>query len=126
MPRYLITGGAGFIGSNLAHALVERGESVRILDDFSTARPVNLAGIEHRVEVLRGDLRDPEAVARAVQRGYFRGETVRRLLDEHVTERGNWHYLLWTLLMLELWHRTYIDGDGALAGQRQAAAVAAH
>jgi len=67
VPRYLITGGAGFIGSNLAHALVERGESVRILDDFSTARPVNLAGIEHRVEVLRGDLRDPEAVARAVE-----------------------------------------------------------
>ncbi|MBS1117281.1 MAG: UDP-glucose 4-epimerase, partial [candidate division NC10 bacterium] len=38
MPRYLITGGAGFIGSNIAHVLVGRGESVRILDDFSTGR----------------------------------------------------------------------------------------
>ena len=67
MPRYLITGGAGFIGSNLAHALVERGESVRILDDFSTGRPQNLRGIEERLEILRGDLRDPAAVAQAVR-----------------------------------------------------------
>ena len=67
MPRYLITGGAGFIGANLAHALVVRGESVRILDDFSSGRIENLRGIEERVEILRGDLRDPEAVSRAVQ-----------------------------------------------------------
>ncbi|HYL82346.1 MAG TPA: NAD-dependent epimerase/dehydratase family protein, partial [Candidatus Acidoferrum sp.] len=67
MPRYLITGGAGFIGSNLAHALAARGESVRILDDFSTGRPQNLQGIENRVEIVRGDLRDPDAVARAVR-----------------------------------------------------------
>jgi nucleoside-diphosphate-sugar epimerase len=67
MPRYLITGGAGFIGANLAHALVARGESVRILDDFSTGRPENLRGIEDRIEILRGDLCDPAIVARAVQ-----------------------------------------------------------
>jgi UDP-glucose 4-epimerase len=67
MPRYLITGGAGFIGANLAHALVARGEPVRILDDFSTGRPENLGGIEDRIEILRGDLRDPAAVARAVR-----------------------------------------------------------
>ncbi len=67
MARYLITGGAGFIGSNLAHALVARGESVRILDDFSTGRPQNLLGIERQIEIVRGDLRDPAAVARAVQ-----------------------------------------------------------
>ena len=66
MPRYLITGGAGFIGANLAHALVARGESVRILDDFSTGRPQNLHGIEDRIEVVRGDIRDPKVVARAV------------------------------------------------------------
>lgn len=67
MQRYLITGGAGFIGSNLAQALVARGESVRILDDFSTGRSQNLHGIEDRIEIVRGDLRDPEAVARAVR-----------------------------------------------------------
>jgi len=67
MPRFLITGGAGFIGSNLAHALVARGESVRVLDDFSTGRMQNLRGIEERIDIVRGDLRDPAAVARAVQ-----------------------------------------------------------
>lgn len=67
MPRFLITGGAGFIGGNLAHALVARGESVRILDDFSTGRAQNLQGIAERIEVVRGDLRDPATVAGAVK-----------------------------------------------------------
>jgi UDP-glucose 4-epimerase len=67
MPSYLITGGAGFIGANLAHALVARGEPVRILDDFSTGRAKNLRGIESRIELLRGDIRDPAIMARAVQ-----------------------------------------------------------
>jgi UDP-glucose 4-epimerase len=66
MARYLITGGAGFIGANLAHALVARGETVRILDDFSTGRPENLRGIEDRIEILRGDIRDPGTMSRAV------------------------------------------------------------
>lgn len=42
-------------------------------------------------------------------RGYFRRGSVARLLDEHVTNKGHWHYQLWNLLMLELWHRTFID-----------------
>ncbi len=67
MPRYLITGGAGFIGANLAHALVARGQSVRILDDFSTGRLRNLHGIEDRIEILRGDIRDPAVVNEAVR-----------------------------------------------------------
>jgi UDP-glucose 4-epimerase len=66
MARYLITGGAGFIGANLAHALVARDETVRILDDFSTGRPENLRGIEDRIEILRGDIRDPGTMSRAV------------------------------------------------------------
>jgi asparagine synthase (glutamine-hydrolysing) len=75
---------------------------------------------------LRHELRDLATetllAPRALQRGYFQPETVRRLLDEHVRGVAGWHYPLWTLLMLELWHRTYIDGDGALAGMRRAAA----
>ena len=67
MARYLITGGVGFIGSNLAHTLVARRESVRILDDFSSGRSKNLDGIQDRVEIVRGDLRDPVVVARAVE-----------------------------------------------------------
>jgi asparagine synthase (glutamine-hydrolysing) len=56
--------------------------------------------------------------SRSTSRGYFRPDTVRRMLNEHVQQRASWHYLLWTLLMLELWHRTYIDGDGELSRQR--------
>jgi asparagine synthase (glutamine-hydrolysing) len=47
---------------------------------------------------------------RAVQRGWFRGETVRRMLDDHVAGRAYHHPRLWALLVLELWHRTFIDG----------------
>ena len=48
---YLITGIAGFIGSSLAHALLERGETVRGIDNFSTGRGENLADIAGRVDV---------------------------------------------------------------------------
>jgi asparagine synthase (glutamine-hydrolysing) len=49
--------------------------------------------------------------SRCLGRGYFRPETLQRLLDQHVHRKVNWHYLLWALLMLELWHRTFIDGE---------------
>jgi asparagine synthase (glutamine-hydrolysing) len=55
---------------------------------------------------------------RCLGRGYFRGEMVQRMVDEHVRGIASWHYHLWTLLMLELWHQTYIDGDGELARRR--------
>jgi nucleoside-diphosphate-sugar epimerase len=64
--RCLVTGGAGFIGSNLARALLESGHSVRILDNFSTGRRANLAGIEQDVDLVEGDLRDTSAVTGAV------------------------------------------------------------
>jgi asparagine synthase (glutamine-hydrolysing) len=56
--------------------------------------------------------------SRAASRGYFQVRTVRRMLDEHMQGKAGWHYLLWNLLMLELWHQTYIDGDGELARLR--------
>jgi asparagine synthase (glutamine-hydrolysing) len=46
---------------------------------------------------------------RAVARGYFRPQAVRRLLDEHVNGVRKWNEQLWNLTMLELWHRTFID-----------------
>jgi UDP-glucose 4-epimerase len=64
MKKYLITGGGGFIGSTIARALLEQGNFVRILDNFSTGKRENLAGLE--VELLEGDLRDPVIVAEAV------------------------------------------------------------
>ena len=69
---YLITGGAGFIGSNLADALVRDGERVRIFDDFSSGSLDNLAAIRDRVEIVEGDLRDYDAVKRAMQRRELR------------------------------------------------------
>lgn len=55
--KVLVTGGAGFIGSHLAAALVARGDEVRIFDNFSTGSAANLAGLESKVEVINGDLR---------------------------------------------------------------------
>lgn len=63
MTIYTITGGAGFIGSQLADALLARGHHVRVLDDFSTGRTGNL---DPRCEVMRGDVCDPAAVRRAL------------------------------------------------------------
>lgn len=58
--RALVTGGAGFIGSNLVRRLLERGDSVRVLDNFSTGSRANLAGLEPDVDVVEGDLRSYE------------------------------------------------------------------
>ncbi|MHB8763240.1 MAG: SDR family oxidoreductase [Deferrisomatales bacterium] len=66
MPRFLVTGAAGFIGSNLVEALLQRGESVRGLDNFLTGRRENLAGLG-AAEFLEGDVRDPETCRRACQ-----------------------------------------------------------
>jgi nucleoside-diphosphate-sugar epimerase len=62
---YLVTGGAGFIGSNVVEGLVRRRDRVRVLENFSTGRPENLAGLDG-VEVIEGDLRDLAQVRRAV------------------------------------------------------------
>ena len=64
--HYLITGGAGFIGSNIADILVEHGHKVRILDDFSSGKEENLAAIINDIEVIRGDIRDHDTVRKAV------------------------------------------------------------
>jgi UDP-glucose 4-epimerase len=62
----LVTGGAGFIGSNIVAALVQRGDTVRVLDDFSTGKEANLADVADRVEILRGSVADRVAARRAV------------------------------------------------------------
>lgn len=64
--RFLITGGAGFIGSNIATYLVEKGDQVRILDNFSSGRRDNIEGLPDSVEVIEGDVRDYWTVAKAV------------------------------------------------------------
>jgi nucleoside-diphosphate-sugar epimerase len=64
-PHYLVTGGAGFIGSHLVEALVARGRRVRVLDDLSTGRRENLAAVAEKVELVVGDIRDLEVCRRA-------------------------------------------------------------
>ena len=52
--KVLVTGGAGFIGSNLAEALVGRGDEVTVLDDFSTGTMDNLASVKDKIKIIRG------------------------------------------------------------------------
>jgi UDP-N-acetylglucosamine/UDP-N-acetyl-alpha-D-glucosaminouronate 4-epimerase len=65
VPTALVTGGAGFIGSNLVRALLERGDEVRVLDNFSTGSRANLEGLP--VEIVEGELRSYERVHNAVR-----------------------------------------------------------
>jgi len=66
---------------------------------------------------LRGELRplahDLVMSRRSLERGYFREETLRRMFREHETGRWNWHTQIWSLMMLESWHRTWVDGHAA-------------
>ena len=61
--RYLVTGGAGFIGSNIVEVLVEEGASVRVLDNFSTGRRENLAEFLGAIELIEGSITNPATCA---------------------------------------------------------------
>ena len=66
MPSsYLVTGGAGFIGSSIARALLARGDKVRILDNFFSGKRENLADIAADIDLIEGDIRDKATTARA-------------------------------------------------------------
>ena len=65
--KFLVTGGAGFIGSNLVEALLANGDEVRVLDNFSTGRRENLVGLEDKIELIEGDIRDYWTVVKAVE-----------------------------------------------------------
>jgi UDP-glucose 4-epimerase len=70
--KYLVTGGAGFIGSHIVHTMLEQGASVRVLDNFSTGKRENLEGLTRqfkgdRLEIFEGDLRDASRVEEAVR-----------------------------------------------------------
>ena len=66
MAKFLVTGGAGFIGSNLVDALVASGDVVRVVDDLSSGHRENLAAHSSRIEFVEGDILDRDVVSRAV------------------------------------------------------------
>jgi len=63
---HLVTGGAGFIGSNLVRRLAGQGERIRVFDNLSSGHLENLAGLEKQVEFVQGDLRDADAMRTAM------------------------------------------------------------
>ena len=66
MARYLVTGGAGFIGSNIAEELAKRGEDVVILDDLSTGCEENIEHIRSQITFIKGDIRDAGMVKKSL------------------------------------------------------------
>src|SRR5271154_5338214 len=98
--KVLVTGGAGFIGSNLVARLLDEGYSVRVLDDFSTGRRENLDG---RAEIIEGDIDDEELVGGAVRGAHIvfhqaaAGSVARSVAQPLVTDRVNTHGTLTVL-----------------------------
>lgn len=100
MARYLVTGGAGFVGGHLCDALLAAGHDVRVVDDLSTGRSENLAS---GVDLLKGDVRDAALMARALKDvdGVFHlaaiaavGQCNQALYDSHTVNLGAWVRLL--------------------------------
>jgi len=69
--RYLVTGGAGFIGSNTVDELVRRGHSVVVLDDLSSGREDNLAEIRNKITIIKGSITDIEVVRKAMHEAEY-------------------------------------------------------
>lgn len=65
--KALVTGGAGFIGHHLVHALLERGDAVAVIDDFATGLRSRLTSLHDRITLVEGDIRDPAALDRSMQ-----------------------------------------------------------
>jgi nucleoside-diphosphate-sugar epimerase len=67
MSRFLVTGGAGFIGSHIAENLVEKGDFVRVLDNFCSGKEENLRGVREKIELMRADIREKTVCLKATQ-----------------------------------------------------------
>src|SRR6267154_6870940 len=69
--RYMVTGGAGFIGSNTVDELVQRGHSVVVLDDLSSGKEENLSGVRDKITLIKGSITDIEAVRMAMHEAEY-------------------------------------------------------
>src|SRR2546427_488903 len=92
--RYLVTGGAGFIGSNTVDELVRRGHSVVVLDDFSAGKEDNLAESRNKITLIKASITDIEAVRKAMHEAEYvlhlaaRTSVPRSVKDPIDTNRG--------------------------------------
>ncbi len=68
MALYLVTGGAGFIGSHTVEALIKAGHQIRVLDNFHTGKRQNLSGVRTRIDLVEGDIRDASLVRRVLRK----------------------------------------------------------
>ncbi|MBW1971305.1 MAG: SDR family oxidoreductase [Deltaproteobacteria bacterium] len=95
MSFFLVTGGAGFIGSNLVEALLMRGEKVRVVDNFSTGKKENLIPFLSDIELIEGDIADPSISKKAVKGVEYilheaaLGSVARSVDDPIATNRAN-------------------------------------
>ena len=93
--RYLVTGGAGFIGSNTVDELVRRGHGVVVLDDFSAGKEENLADVRSKITLVKGSVTDLEAVQKAIHQAEYvihlaaRTSVPRSVKDPLETNRAN-------------------------------------
>ena len=65
--KFLVTGGAGFIGSHIVDALIRNGDKVKVIDDFSSGARENLEGVSGKIELTEGDIRDKAVVGNIMQ-----------------------------------------------------------
>ena len=93
--RYLVTGGAGFIGSNIVDELVRRSHDVTVLDDFSSGKEENLAGVRKQIRLIRGNICDLAVAREACQQADYvlhlaaRTSVPRSVVDPLETNRVN-------------------------------------
>src|SRR5215468_2872375 len=92
---YLVTGGAGFIGSHICERLLRDGHAVRVLDDFSNGKEENLGAMRNEIELFRGSVCDRDIIARAVKGAYVvfhqaaLGSVPRSVADPLATHESN-------------------------------------
>ena len=122
--RYLVTGGAGFIGSNTVDELVRRGHSVVVLDDLASGKEDNLAEIRNKITFIKGSITDIEVVRKAMHEAEYVLHLAARtssgpMLDHYVVSgigddvafRGE---LLSQARRVIFQHRSSIAGDALL------------
>lgn len=89
--KYLVTGGAGFIGSHIVDSLISNGDDVRVLDNLSSGHYENLKGVAEKIEFVEGDIRDFEACSNAAQGcdGIFHEAALVSVVDSIERPRDN-------------------------------------